>query len=536
MKDIRLVAAGLGLTDDQFETRGHHAKIGLNALDLSEHRARYVLVTATTPNTRGIGKTVTALGLGMALRAYGRSAVSLRQSSLGPTLGMKGGGAGGGKASVVPLDHSLLGLGADLFAVESANNLLAAVVDDAIWRGFPIDPGTVSWRRVLDMDDRTLRSILVAANGKVLEGPGQRVTGFDITAASEVMAVLALSRDLEDLRARLARIVPAWDTSGAPVTAGGLGAAGAMAVLLRDALQPNLMQTADGTPVTIHSGPFGTLAAGNSSVIGDRILLPRVDYLVTEAGFGSDLGAEKFFHLKAPRVGQSADAVVLVTTVAALREHGGGDQTPDVITVEKGAANLRRHLGILARFGAPVVVAVNLEPGDTPEEVEVIRDVALDAGAAAAVAHTAYTEGSEGCGALAEAVAAACRTPRSVPGLYSPSESPESKVETLATEVYGAVEVVWSATAKERLAQLVDAGYGRLPICMAKTHKSLSADPALIGAPTGFSFPVRDLRLAAGAGYITVLAGEIATMPGLPKHPHLKDIDLDEYGDVVGLT
>ena len=536
MKPIRDVALDLGLREDQFETRGVHAKIQLDALDAGARRARYVLVTATTPNTRGIGKTVTAIGLGMALRAHGTAAVSLRQSSLGPTLGMKGGGAGGGRAGVVPLDHSLLGLGADLFAVESANNLLAAVVDDAVWRGLPIDPATISWRRVLDMDDRTLRAILTAPSGKVLDGTGQRVTGFDITAASEVMAVLALSRDLEDLRARLARIVPAWDTGGYPVTAGGLKTAGAMTALLRDALQPNLMQAADGTPVTIHSGPFGNIAAGNSSVIADRMLLPRVDYLVTEAGFGADLGAEKFFHLKSPSLGSTADVAVLVTTVAAMREHGGGDQTPDVTTVEKGTENLRRHIGILQRFGIPIVVAINLEPGDTAAEVDVIKAVALDEGAAGAAAHSAYTDGAAGCAELADAVAKVEAEHIDVPALYSPDDSAQSKVETLATEVYGAVEVQWTDEALTKLGRIEDAGYGRLPICMAKTHKSLSADPKLIGAPTGFSLPVRDVRIAAGAGYITVLAGEIATMPGLPSHPHLADVDIDADGEVVGLT
>jgi formate--tetrahydrofolate ligase len=528
MRSLRDVAEELGLEQEHVEVRGAHAKVGLAALEhTSTRRGRYVLVTAMTPNKSGIGKSVTAIGLAMGLRRLGtRAAVTLRQSSLGPILGLKGGGAGGGAAALVPLDHCLLGLGSDLFAVESANNLLAAVVEDALFRGKDVDPASVSWRRVMDMDDRALREVQLGSG---------RSTGFDITAASEVMALLALSRDLPDLRARLDRVVPCWDTSGRPVTAGDLQAAGAMAVLLRDAAQPNLLQTSDGTPALVHTGPFGNIAAGCSSVIADLVALPRVDYVVTEAGFGSDLGAEKLVHLKAPLVGTAPDAAVLVATVAALREHGGSTHGPDPAAVEKGCANLLRHVEVLRGWGIPVVVDLNRFPDDSAEEVSRVLE-AVKAAGCAAVTSEPYTRGAEGCLDLAVAVALACETPSAFVPSYRPEEPLDAKVEALATKVYGADEVVWSDVARERIAALTEAGYGGLPVCMAKTHLSLSADPKAVGAPVGFDLPVRDVRLAAGAGYVTVYAGAIATMPGLPSRAHFQDMDLDADGAVVGLV
>lgn len=528
MRSLYDVAEELGLGRDGIEVRGAHAKIGLAALDASAgRRGKYVLVTAITPNKAGIGKSVTAIGLAMGLRRSGaRAAVTLRQSSLGPTLGLKGGGAGGGVASLVPLEHCLLGLGADLFAVESANNLLAAVVDDALFRGRDLDPVSVSWKRCVDMDDRALRSVVLASS---------RGTGFDITAASEVMALLALARDLPDLRARLDRVVPAWDTAGRPVTAGDLQAAGAMAVLLRDAAQPNLMQTTDGTPALVHTGPFGNIAAGCSSVIADLIALPRVDYVVTEAGFGSDLGAEKLVHLKSPLVGTPPDAAVLVATVAALREHGGATEAPDAAAVEKGTTNLLRHIDILRGWGIPVVVGLNRFPSDTEDEVRAVL-AAAEAVGCEAVPFEAYTRGADGCLDLADAVVRACARPAEHTPSYAPEDPVVAKVEALATKVYGADEVVWSPVAREKLDRLTAAGYGELPVCMAKTHLSLSADPKAVGAPTGFDLPVRDVRLAAGAGYVTVYTGTIATMPGLPSAAHYQGMDLDERGEVIGLT
>ncbi len=524
LRPVTAVAAELGLTADQYDVHGaHRAKIHLGLVaDRPPRRGKYVLVTATTPTSSGIGKTVTAIGLAMGLSRLGRrSAVAVRESALGPTLGAKGGAAGGGAAQIVPLDECLLDLG-DTAAVGAATNLLAAVVDDRLHRGGGIDPGSVTWRRVLDVDDRSLRQVIVGLGGRA-NGP-PRETGFDITAASEVMALLALSRDRADLRARLDALVPAWDSQGKPVTAGQLRAAGAMAVLLRRALQPNLLQTSEGTPALVHTGPFGNLSLGSSSVLADLFALPRVDFLVTEAGFGADLGAEKFFHLKCSASGEYPDVAVLVTTVPNLREQGG-------------TANLRHHLAILHAFHVPVVVAVNCFPGDGAKELALIKAASLDAGAAAVAEHHAFARGGDGCLELAEAVAS--HTTSLEPGpraLYAPTDSAQQKVHLLATKVYGAAGVAWDRSALQALERYVEAGYGQLPVCIAKTHLSLSHDPALRGAPTGFTLPVREVRLAAGAGYLTVLTGAIATMPGLPTHPRLLDLDVDPDGAAVGLT
>ena len=523
-RPIAEVAAEFGLTTDEYDTHGpHRAKIHLDSIaDRPFRRGKYVLVTATTPTSTGIGKTVTAIGLAMGLsRLAHRSAVTLRESALGPTLGAKGGGAGGGAARILPLDECLLDLG-DTNAVSAATNLLAAVVDDALHRNGGIDAGSVTWRRVLDVDDRSLRQVIVGLGGWS-NGP-PRETGFDITAASEVMALLALSRHRANLRARLDALVPAWDMEGKPVTAGQLRAAGAMAVLLRKAMQPNLLQTSEGTAALVHAGPFGNLSLGSSSVLADLFALPRVDFLVTEAGFGSDLGAEKFFHLKCPASGEYPDVAVLVTTVPSLREQGG-------------TANLCHHIGILHAFGVPVVVAINSFPGDTKEEVALLEGAARDAGAAAVAEHHAFARGGDGCLALAEAVAAHATSRAPGPrALYASTDSAQQKVHLIATKVYGAAGVAWALPALRALDRFVEAGYGQLPVCIAKSHLSLSHDPALRGAPTGFTLPVREVRLAAGAGYLTVLTGAIATMPGLPTHPRLLDLDVDPDGAAVGLT
>ena len=499
-----------------------------------DKRGRLVLVTAMTPGRLSAGKTVTAIGLGMALSRMGRrSIVTLRQSALGPTLGSKGGGAGGGAARVEPFVECLLGLGADTFAVESAHNLLAAVLDDALHRGADIDPATVSWRRVLDMDDRSLRQIRTGL-GEV-DGPA-RNTGFDITAASEVMAILTLSGGAADLRRRLGAVVVARDGRGHPVTAEALGGAGAMAALLRDAMAPNLFQTSEATPVLIHTGPFGNIAPGCSSVVADRLALARADYVVTEAGFGADLGAEKFVHLKAPVLGTCPDAVVLVATIGCLREQGGGlAGTPDVAAVRAGCSNLRRHLEILAAFGLSATVAVNRFPDDTAEEIATALSEAEDSGALAAVADGAYESGGSGGLALAEAVVTACASAPACRPLVRRGAPVADKVETISARVYGAAGVRWSERALGELSWLEDHGFGRLPVCMAKTHLSLSDDPKLRGAPSGFTLPVTGLRLAAGAGYVTVLAGDIATMPGLPSRAHFRDIDVTADGVVTGL-
>lgn len=524
VRPVAAVAGELGLTADQYDVHGpHRAKVHLESLaDRPPGRGKYVLVTATTPTASGIGKTVTAIGLAMGLSRLGhRSAVAVRESALGPTLGAKGGGAGGGAAQIVPLDECLLDLG-DTAAVGAATNLLAAVVDDTLHRGSSIDGGSVTWRRVLDVDDRSLRQVIIGLGGPT-NGP-PRETGFDITAASEVMALLALSRDRADLRARLDALVPAWDREGNPVTAGQLRAAGAMAVLLRTALQPNLLQTSEGTPALVHAGPFGNLSLGSSSVVADLFALPRVDFLVTEAGFGADLGAEKFFHLKCPASGEYPDVAVLVTTVPSLREQGG-------------TANLRHHLAILRAFDVPAVVAVNRFPGDSRQELALINAAALEAGAAAVAEHHAFARGGDGCLALAEAVASHATGLGPGPhALYGATDTAQQKVHLLATKVYGAAGVAWDRSALRALKRFVAAGYGQLPVCMAKTHLSLSHDPALRGAPTGFTLPVREVRLAAGAGYLTVLTGAIATMPGMPTHPRLLELDVGPGGAIVGLT
>ncbi|HYM91300.1 MAG TPA: formate--tetrahydrofolate ligase, partial [bacterium] len=507
----------------------------------SIRRGRYVLVSAITPTPLGEGKTLTAIGLSMALGRLGRrTAVTIRQSSLGPSFGAKGGGAGGGAARIEPFEECLLGLGGDAYAVESANNLLAAFIDDALLRrAAPLDPFSVTWRRVVDVDDRALRHVVVGLGGRLHGVP--RETGFDITAASEVMSILALSRDLRDLRRRLGAIVVGFDPEGRPVAAEGLRCAGAMAVLLREALQPNLMQTSEGTPALVHAGPFGNISHGSSSVIADLLVLPRVDYLVTEAGFGAEMGAEKFFHIKCAASGLVPDAAVLVATVAGLKSHSGRPvpaerRQESVADVEAGSVNLTAQIRNLRLFGVPVVVAINRFPTDTEAELQVVQTQARAAGAAAVAEHRAFERGGEGCLALADAVEDACRLGTAFHPLYSPEDSPRKKLEMLATRLYGAAAVSFSAEAERDLARYVSAGYGSLPLCVAKTHLSLSHDPALKGAPSGYTFPVNGMRLAAGAGYLYALAGDIVTMPGLPSHPRAVGIDLDEAGEIVGLT
>lgn len=536
LRPILDVAGDLGLGDHAFAHGPHRAKVSLDALaDAPPGRGRYVLVTAVTPTGAGEGKTVTSLSLAMGLARRGRRAVAaLRQSSLGPTLGMKGGGAGGGRARIEPLEECLLGLGHDLFAVESATNLLAAAVDDALTRDATrFEPSTVWWRRVIDMDDRGLRHVVTGLGGKA--NGVVRESGFDITAASEVMAVLALSRDWADLRARLGRIVPGFAPDGSPVTANDLHVAGAMAALLRDALHPNLLQTTEGTPVLVHAGPFANIAFGNSSVVADLVALPRADYVVTEAGFGADLGAEKFVHLKCLASGLSPDAVVLVATVRAVRHHDPAKGTGPA-AVAAGAVNLRRHVATLRSYGVPVVVAINRFPDDTPEELAVLHEQAGAAGAVAVADHTGFADGGAGSEALAEAVEAACAGPVALRRAYAADATIPDKLDALARQVYGAGSVRWEPTALRSLERITKAGHGALPVCVAKTNLSLSHDPTLLGAPEGFVFPVRDVRLYAGAGYVTVLAGEIMTMPGLPSKPKYADIDLLPDGTVVGLV
>ena len=535
--DTHSLAIAAGLDPAHVVPAGRHgARVDLAAIG-APRAHRYVLVTAVTPTPAGEGKTVTTIGLSMALAQRGVPALAtLRRSSLGPTFGRKGGGAGGGAAVLAPLTAALLDGLPEFAAVEAAHNLLAAAVDDTLHRErHGLTPETTWWRRVADVNDRALRDITVGLGAT--EGPPRR-TGVDITAAGEVMAVLSLARDLPDLRARLGRLVVGTTRDGAPVTAEDLGAAGAMAALLRDAAEPGLVGTAEGTPVLLHGGPFGNLSTGTCSVIADRVALASADVVVTEAGFGADLGAEKFLHLKVPLVGRAPDVAVVVVTVRAMRWHGGvaadAVDTPDLAAVTAGTANLRHHIERLVGRGLPVVVAVNLHDGEQDDELDAIAAAARDAGAAATVTHRAYQDGGKGTLALADAVLGVA------PGEFTPLVGPDVEVATglelRARQWYGAGALAWSPEAEARLAWLEQHGFGRLPVCVAKAHQSVSHDPTLRGAPRGFTFPVRELRLAAGAGYVTALAGDVLTMPGLPEHPRFLDVDLDEDGEVVGLV
>ena len=544
------VAAEMGIGPELLEPYGQGvAKIRLEALDaLREGRsARYVVVSAITPTPLGEGKTVTAIGLGDGLRRIGRRAVvSLRQGSMGPTFGVKGGAAGGGRSTLIPFDKVALHLTGDMHAVTAAHNLLSAMVDNHLFQGnaLNLDPATISWRRVLDVNDRALRNVVIGL-GAAQDGV-PRQSGFDITAASEVMAVLALSISVRDLRSRLGRIVVGHARDGKPVTADDLHAAGAMTVLLLEAIKPNLVQTLEGTPTIVHAGPFGNIAHGNSSVIGDLIGSRAGDYLVTEAGFGADMGAERFFDIKCRVSGLRPDAAVVVATVRALKAHSGkhrivaGRALPSQIfeehpdEVEVGGANLRKQVENCRLFGVPVVVAINAHPEDHPSEHAAIRRIAGEMSVDCAV-HTSYAEGGEGAVELAEAVAAACAEKSDFRMLYADSASLEEKVAAVATRVYGADGVAYDGAAAQQLRQCERDGFGCFPVCIAKTQLSLSSDPRLKGAPTGWTLPIREVRAAAGAGFVYLRSGEMRTMPGLPSAPVAERVDIDDAGNIVGL-
>lgn len=511
--------------------------------------ARYVLVTAITPTPAGEGKTVTTIGLSMALNRMGRRAVStIRQPSMGPVFGVKGGGAGGGASQVVPMEELNLHLTGDFHAVAAANNLLAAALDTSILLDNPldVDPERVTWRRVVDMNDRALRQIRIGLGGPQNGVP--RDTGFDITSASEIMSVIGLARSRADMRERLASLVIGEKRGGGFVTAGELGVAGAMAAILRDALDPTLMQTGEATPVLVHGGPFANISFGNSSVLGDAVALRHFDYVVTEAGFGADMGAEKFFNIKCRVSGHSPDLAVLVATVRGIKAHSGrfvlkaGSPLPpelsreDLGALEAGAVNLQAQLANLRLHGMPVVVAINRFPGDTERELVRLSELALGFGAEACARSELFTHGSAGGEDLARAVVeVAGRDLARFRPAYDLDASIEEKIHTLATRVYGAAGIELAPRARAELQRYQDLGYGRLPICMAKTQYSLSHDPNLKGAPTGFTFPIREIRLQAGGGFLVPLAGDIMTMPGLGRNPSYRGIDLDAEGQVTGL-
>jgi formate--tetrahydrofolate ligase len=547
------VARELGLREDEIEPYGRwKAKItlaGIERLEAERPRGKYVLVTAISPTPLGEGKSTTTVGLAQGLNRIGhRAAVCIRQPSLGPVFGIKGGAAGGGRSQVIPMEDFNLHLTGDVHAIGAAHNLAAAFIDNHFHHGnaLGIDPINVLWPRVVDISDRALRKVVVGLGGR--ENGYPRETEFVITVASEVMAVLALASDLADLRSRLGRMVLGTTRDGRPISADDLRVAGAMAALLTDAIKPNLLQTLEGGPAFVHCGPFANIAHGNNSVLADRIALATNEIVCTEAGFGADMGAEKFFDIKCRASGLRPDAAVVVATIRALKMHGGVGRIvagkpldpallqEDVAAVTAGGANLAKQIENVRLFNVPVVVAINSFPGDTPAEEEAVRNVSLAAGARAAVVANHWAKGGEGAEDLASAVWAAAE--EGAPDfklLYRDEASLTSKIEAIATQVYGADGVDLSAVAAKQLAQYEALGFGRLPICMAKSQYSLSHDAALKGRPSGFRLPIREVRLSAGAGFVTPLAGEMRTMPGLPSKPGGENIDLDPEGEIVGL-
>jgi methylenetetrahydrofolate dehydrogenase (NADP+) / methenyltetrahydrofolate cyclohydrolase / formyltetrahydrofolate synthetase len=551
-RPIADIASDLGLRDDEIELYGRSkAKVTLPAIERLERdrpRGRYVVVTAITPTPLGEGKSTTTVGLGQGLNHVGhRAAICIRQPSLGPVFGIKGGAAGGGYSQVIPMEDFNLHLTGDVHAIGAAHNLAAAFLDNSLHHGNPhaIDPFSILWPRVVDISDRTVRRAVIGLGGK--ENGVPRETEWVITVASEVMAVLALATDLRDLRGRLGRIVLATTKDGKAVTCEDLGVAGSMTVLLIDAIKPNLLQTLEGGPAFVHCGPFANIAHGNNSIIADRLALATNDIVATEAGFGADMGAEKFFDIKCRASGLAPDAAVVVATVRALKMHGGVGKIvagkpldpalleENVTAVRTGAANLAKQIENVTMFGVPAVVAINSFPTDTTAEVEAIREVALEAGADDAVVATHFTDGGPGAADLANAVWAAASRGSTFQLLY-PDDAPlGEKILAIATKVYGADGIELLPPAKKALKLYEDLGFGRLPVCMAKTQYSLSHDANLKGRPSGFTVTVRDIRLSAGAGFITPLLGEMRTMPGLPSRPGGEKIDIDADGNIVGL-
>ena len=542
MLPIAKVAEKLGLTDEDLIPYGRYkAKVNHKLIHSDRPDGKLILMTAISPTPAGEGKTTTSVGLADALNAMGKKTMlCLREPSLGPVFGVKGGAAGGGYAQVVPMEDINLHFTGDIHAIGTANNLLAAMIDNSIQQGNPlnIDPRRITWKRCVDMNDRQLRFIVDGLGGKVNGTP--REDGFDITVASEVMAIFCLATDLADLKDRLSRIVCAYTYDGQPVTAGQIGAAGAMAALLKDAIDPNLVQTLENNPAIIHGGPFANIAHGCNSVTATKLSLKLADYVVTEAGFGADLGAEKFLDIKCRMADLHPSAVVLVATVRALKSHGGVTKPdlnkPNVEAVRKGAANLERHIdNIKNGFGLPVCVAINAFPTDTPEEMAVIEEVCAKAGVKCALSEV-FAKGGEGGKALAETVLSIMpEAPQPIQYTYDLGASLPEKIEAVAKKIYRADGVTYTPAAKKMLDDLAAMGYGELPVCIAKTQYSFSDNAKLTGAPTGFKMNVREVRLSAGAGFVVVICGSIMTMPGLPKHPAAMDIDVDAEGRITGL-
>lgn len=543
LKDIVPVAAQLGLHPDELECYGKHiAKVDIGVLDRLEAKpdGKLILVTAMTPTSYGEGKTVTTIGLSQALVRTGRKAVAtLRQPSLGPVFGVKGGATGGGKSQVLPSEKINLHFTGDLHAITSAHNLLAAMIDTHLFHGneLDLDPQSIAWPRALDMNDRALRHAVIGMGGKLNGSP--RETGFVITAASEIMAIVALASSRADLRRRLENIVVGSDRRGRFVTAKELGAVGALMVLLNDAIVPNLVQTTEGTPAFVHAGPFANIAHGTSSVVSQKLALKLADYVVNESGFAADLGAEKYFDIVMPASGIKPSAVVLIATVKAVRSHGSNNGEVPFESAEalmRGLSNLGAHVANVQKFGAPMVVSINRWGDDSAAELEAIAEFCRASGVECAVSDF-FGEGGEGGIELAnKIVAAADRSDTAqVHSLYDARASFEQKIRTLATEIYGATEVSIEPAAKRQLERFAKAGYGQLPICVAKTQSSLSDNPKLLGAPRGWTLTVNEARLSAGAGFVVLLAGSMMLMPGLPKVPQALAMDVDENAQIVGL-
>jgi len=552
LKHINAIAEQLGLNPDtDLEHYGKYmAKIDLSVLERLKDKpnGKYIDVTAITPTPLGEGKSTTTVGLGQAFKHIGKQAtVTVRQPSQGPTFGIKGGAAGGGYSQVVPMENFNLHLTGDIHAITAAHNLVAAMLDSHIYHGNErnIDLHNIAWRRVMDLNDRSLRNVIIGL-GTGLDGV-PRQTGFDITVASEIMAILALTTSLQDMRQRIGRMVLAYDNDKNPVTADDIGAGGAATVLMRDAIKPTLMQTLENTPALVHAGPFANIAHGNSSVLADMIALKTSDYVITESGFGADIGAEKFFNIKCRYSGLKPDAAVLVVTIRALKSHTGkykiipGKALPPELTqenvadVEAGAANMIRHLENLRKFGITPVVAINRFTDDTDKEIEAIREIAIANGALGAAVADHWAKGGAGAAQLAEMVVDAANQDNNFKFLYDVNLPIKQKIEIIAKEIYRADGVEFDAVADKQIRQFEKDGFGNLPICMAKTHLSFTADPTRKGAPTGFTIPITEVRASVGAGFIYPLCGDMRTMPGLSQYPAALKVDIDENGHVVGL-
>ena len=544
MLPISEIADSLGIAEDELDLYGKYkAKVSLDVLSRLEDKpdGKLILVTAINPTPAGEGKTTMNVGLSMGLNKIGKKTITaLREPSLGPVFGVKGGAAGGGYAQVVPMEDINLHFTGDFHAITSAHNLLAAMLDNHLHQGnaLDIDPKKVVWRRVLDMNDRSLRNVIVGLGGK--PDGFVRQTGFDITVASEIMAILCLATSISDLKERLSKMVVAYNKAGEAVTAGDLEATGAMALLLKDAIQPNLVQTLENTPAFIHGGPFANIAHGCNSVMATKVGLKLADYVVTEAGFGADLGAEKFFDIKARFAGLNPSAVVIVATIRALKMNGGVPKTEltseNLQALEAGIANIERHIENVNKFGVPAVVAINKFPTDTEAEINLLKEKLAAKGIDVVLAEV-FSKGGDGAIDLANKVAEICETkPSNFAPLYDVDATIEEKITTIATEIYRADGVDFTAAAKKQINEIAKLGLDKMPICMAKTQYSFSDDPKLLGAPTGFNITVREVRVNAGAGFVVALTGNIMTMPGLPKVPAANGMDISESGEIIGLS